>query len=48
MIRMQFTTILVLFFAFMAPFAHAQKTPEELLEELNRLPCHTRQSKLNV
>ena len=46
MTRIQFTTILFLFFGLMASFAHAQKTPEEFLEEINRLPSAERQRRL--
>ena len=46
MTRIQFTTILFLFFGFMAPFADAQKTPEEFLEDINRLPSAERQRRL--
>ena len=46
MTRMRWTTILLLFFGLMAPCAHAQKTPEDLLEELNRLPYAERQRRL--
>ncbi len=43
---MRFTGVLLLLFGFMAPIAHAQKTPEYLLEEINRLPHAERQRRL--
>ena len=46
MTRIQFTTILFFFFGLMASFADAQKTPEEFLEEINRLPSAERQRRL--
>jgi hypothetical protein len=46
MTSIRFTTILLLLCGFMAPFAHAQKTPEDLLEEINRLPTTERQRRL--
>src|SRR5262249_4079731 len=42
----QLTAILLLLFGFTTPLAQAQKTPEELLEDINRLPNAERQRRL--
>jgi hypothetical protein len=46
MTPMRFAAVLLVLFGFIAPFAHAQKTPEDLLEEINRLPSADRQRRL--
>ena len=46
MTAMRFTAFLLLLCGFVVPSAHAQKTPEDLLEEINRLPIAERQRRL--
>ena len=46
MTLMRLIPILLLLIGFMAPSGYAQKTPEEFLEELNRLPNAERQRRL--
>ena len=46
MTPIRFASILLLLFGFMAPAAHAQKTPEDLIDEINRLPNAERQRRL--